>query len=217
MNDTVKPPVLDEDEPVKVAESATAAQPELEQAKVQEKTEAPVVAVTKEDGIDKALRFMGMQPKDKKFVMIGAAALVAVLVFNVFGNRQRIADISDEGVEQVGRNVVGDRAQGAMIILLDPDMLIKASVGQSMASASADVKPVDTAKLGSVIRETVRQYRDEGYIIINKSAAMAFPGTADLTPVIAKKAGINLEYAELDVFTGKGGPEGNQGNGPENQ
>lgn len=168
-----------------------------------EVTQEPPV---KQDGIDKLMAFAGLQPKDKKFVMIGAAALVVFLVFTVFGDRQRLSGFNDDGVQDFSGAATSGEARGALVVLLDPDLLIRAAVGQTVAAQGDAGKMVDTGKLGDVIRSTVKQYRDNGYIILNKSAALAFPASTDLTRTIAKDVGINLEYAEMDVFTGENAP-----------
>lgn len=160
----------------------------------------------KQDGIDKLLAAAGLQPKDKKMVMIGAALLVIFLVFTVFGDRQRISGFDDGDQVQDFSAVSAGEARGASVVLLDTEVLIKAAVGQSVASQGDTSKMVDTSKLGDIIRAAVKNYRSQGYVVLNKSAALAFPASADVTTIIAKEAGINLEYADMDLFTKANAP-----------
>jgi len=44
---------------------------------------------------------------------------------------------------------------------------------------------------------------------------MAFPSSADLTPVIAAKAGIDLSYGKKDLFGGADGISSEQAEGSE--
>lgn len=218
MNDSLKPPVLsdDNDQPsteVTAKAEAVSQEPTPERERVTAPLADVPAATVPEDGIVKMMRFMGIEAKHKKAVYMGLGLLVTVLVLNVFNSRQRIADFSDEGSQSIGAAAAADHARGGMILLLDPEVLVRAAVAQTMSASDGKVQPVDTEKLGSVIRETVKQYRDEGYIVMNKSMVLAYPGAADLTPVIAAKAGVDLSYGKMDIFTGAGAPGAEQGNG----
>jgi len=156
MSEHDKPPVMAEEpqDPIKPLASESA----VDAAKP---AAAPSVAVAtapdapKEDGIDKLMASMGIDAKHKKFVLLAGALIVGFIVFNVFGNRQVISNANDEGVESLGAQVSVDKARGAMILLLDPELLVRAAVAQTMSSASGEVEPVETEKLGEVIRTTV--------------------------------------------------------------
>jgi len=219
MSEHDKPPVMAEEpqdpiKPLASESSVDTAKPAVAPS-VAEAAAPAAPSEAKEDGIDKLMASMGIDAKHKKFVLLAGALIVGFIVFNVFGNRQVISNASDEGAESLGGQVSVDKARGAMILLLDPELLVRAAVAQTMSSASGEVEPVETEKLGEVIRTTVKQYRDEGYVVINKSDAMAFPSSADLTPVIAAKAGIDLSYGKKDLFGGAGGISSEQAEGSE--
>jgi len=216
MSEHDKPPVMAEEpqDPIKPLASESSVDT-AKPAVAPSVAEAAAPAAAKEDGIDKLMASMGIDAKHKKFVLLAGALIVGFIVFNVFGNRQVISNANDEGVESLGAQVSVDKARGAMILLLDPELLVRAAVAQTMSSASGEVEPVETEKLGEVIRTTVKQYRDEGYVVINKSDAMAFPSSADLTPVIASKAGIDLSYGKKDLFGGADGLSTEQAEGSE--
>lgn len=95
----------------------------------------------------------------------------------------------------------------ARVVVLNAPLLVRAAMASSMTDKKV---AVDSNKLGSLVASTVEEYRENGYIVLAAGNAIVWPAAADITPVIAQRAGIDLKAAELGdrLLSGEVAPAG---------
>ncbi len=80
------------------------------------------------------------------------------------------------------------------LVTIDPLRLVKASVGQQMEIGKVD--PRSSVEFAEKIKDQVQAYSRDGYIVVSGEVVMAAPNGSDITPIVAKKLGVDLSYAD---------------------
>lgn len=81
------------------------------------------------------------------------------------------------------------------IVMLDTRKLLAASTKQIMANKELNNEQmaVVSQKLAINMQKLVTSYRDQGYIILNSNAVIAFPAAMDITVPFAEQLGVTVE------------------------
>lgn len=179
----------------------------------QAKAEKPVETKPEPElvGLDKTLKSLGIDPKHKPYVIVAMVALMFFLLMKVIEQRKFGAPLAESIKGEVSVTKLPD-AKASMVVLVDPDVLVRAAVGQGfVASSNPKIKQVDTDLLRAAIEDTVAEYREKGYMVMDRREVYAAPDANDLTPIIADRIGLDLSYAEVDITGMNGSGQVQQG------
>lgn len=96
----------------------------------------------------------------------------------------------------------GGSSGGAAVVVLDSPKLVHAAVATPMLDAE---QAIDSVKLGKLVAATVAEYQAKGFVVLPAGNAIAYPPEADITPIVAAKAGIDLGKAAAGekLFSGE--------------
>lgn len=86
--------------------------------------------------------------------------------------------------------------EGARMVVVDAPKLVQAAIAAQMIRKQ---EGFSGEIVGKVVRQVVDQYRADGYIVLAAGNTVGYPQSADITPMIAQKLGIDLGDAELGM------------------
>lgn len=141
----------------------------------------------KGDGFDKLLKQFGFGKEHKTMVLGALGLLVVVAVFLVFSSKK-------VGLEEQADSVTYLKQEEGRVAVLDPDLLVRAVVGQALLGKGADIAPED---LGEEIRRVVDEHEKRGIVVVDSKIVFSKTGYLDLTEVIAKRLKIDLKNADV--------------------
>ncbi|RMD68181.1 MAG: OmpH family outer membrane protein [Gammaproteobacteria bacterium] len=105
-----------------------------------------------------------------------------------------LAAVAAVGVSVWVSYVQFERAGGPAILVLDSEAIVEAKIEAIKAAAMAGKDTLDEQQaFVKKIDALMEKYAREGYIVLNRAAAVAFPDTIDITLLVAEALGVHIK------------------------
>jgi len=121
--------------------------------------------------------------KTKTAIGVGCAALLLMALFLGF---RALAGVSTTSSKQ--------ETEVNVVAVLDTPLLTMLQL-KSVQDSLSDVDEASrsAADFAGRMTDILEEYREAGILVINKSAALSVPAMNDITPLVAKRLGIDLD------------------------